>query len=547
MTKRVYTLYRVSTKGQVEKDDIPMQRQRCHEFAESMGWEITREFYEKGVSGYKVSAVNRDAIQEIKKDAAVGKFDVLLVFMFDRLGRKDDETPFIVEWFVKNGIEVWSAVEGEQRFDNHVDKLMNYIRFWQASGESLKTSIRTKTRLAQIAQEGRFTGGTPPYGYRIVKKGRIGRKNKELYDLEVNPEEAIAIRRMFELADRYGYGGRKIATTLQEEGIVNLRTGEKFHYSTVQHALGNVINIGIIKCAETYSDVFPELQIVSKEQFDRVQAGRAQRSIEAAKKRGIPVEEIVVNENGEETTIMRPPHMLPRRNMGRTLLSGNIYCGHCGGRIFASTALKTHHKTKKPDERIPVYKCYNRSQYRERCDGPTNYQARKIDAVVEKILREVFEKAKSVDTSVIIENQATTSTEDCKLKLAKAKADLTKHIKELERWENYMLDSLEGKCDFSQEQVKRRMNTLQIRVDATNSRINELQNELDRITDLSEEIKRQHERIVSWAEVFDSAKLEEKRMIAAYMIRAVTVTRDYDLKIEFNISAAQFLNGMELE
>ena len=75
-----------------------------------------------------------------------GKFDILLVFMFDRLGRRDDETPFIVEWFTKQGIEVWSVNEGQQRFDTHVDKLMNYIRYWQASGESLKTSVRTRTR-----------------------------------------------------------------------------------------------------------------------------------------------------------------------------------------------------------------------------------------------------------------------------------------------------------------------------------------------------------------------------------------------------------------
>ena len=31
--RRVYCLYRVSTLGQVEKDDIPMQKQRCREFA----------------------------------------------------------------------------------------------------------------------------------------------------------------------------------------------------------------------------------------------------------------------------------------------------------------------------------------------------------------------------------------------------------------------------------------------------------------------------------------------------------------------------------
>ena len=43
MKKRVYTLYRVSTIGQVEKDDIPMQKEACHEFAERQGWEIVKE------------------------------------------------------------------------------------------------------------------------------------------------------------------------------------------------------------------------------------------------------------------------------------------------------------------------------------------------------------------------------------------------------------------------------------------------------------------------------------------------------------------------
>ena len=57
---RVYCLYRVSTKGQVDKDDIPMQKQRCREFAESQGWTILKEFAEKGVSGFKVAAADRD-------------------------------------------------------------------------------------------------------------------------------------------------------------------------------------------------------------------------------------------------------------------------------------------------------------------------------------------------------------------------------------------------------------------------------------------------------------------------------------------------------
>ena len=68
--RRVYCLYRVSTLGQVEKDDIPMQKEACREFVrQHPGWEIVREFSEKGVSRFKVSAKDRDAIQEIQWDA----------------------------------------------------------------------------------------------------------------------------------------------------------------------------------------------------------------------------------------------------------------------------------------------------------------------------------------------------------------------------------------------------------------------------------------------------------------------------------------------
>lgn len=154
--KRVYCLYRVSKPEQVdmEKDDIPMQKQACREFAERQGWEVVKEFYEKGVSGFKISSKDRDAILEIQRETALGNFDILLVFMFDRLGRRDDETPFVVQWFIENGIAVWSVNEGEQRLDNHVDKLLNYIRYWQASGESIKTSVRVKAGIAQIVGEG---------------------------------------------------------------------------------------------------------------------------------------------------------------------------------------------------------------------------------------------------------------------------------------------------------------------------------------------------------------------------------------------------------
>ena len=116
--KRVYCLYRVSTKKQVDKNDknendIPMQKTACRDFASGQqDWTILKEFSEKGISGYKVSADDRDAIQELKEAALNDEFDILLVFMFDRIERIDDETPFVVEWFAKHGVEVWSTQEG---------------------------------------------------------------------------------------------------------------------------------------------------------------------------------------------------------------------------------------------------------------------------------------------------------------------------------------------------------------------------------------------------------------------------------------------------
>lgn len=547
MAKRVYCLYRVSTKGQVEKDDIPMQKQRCHEFAEEKGWDIVQEFSEKGVSGFKVSAKDRDAIQEIQKDAAMGKFDILLVFMFDRLGRKEDETPFIVEWFVRNGIEVWSAEEGQQRFDTHVDKLMNYIRYWQASGESLKTSVRTKTRLGQIVQEGRFRGGCAPYGYQLVKKGRTGKKNRELYDIEINPEEAPAIREIFDLADRFGYGGRKISSELKEKGIINQRTGEPFHYSSVQNILRNIMYMGILRSGETKSEIFSELQIITEGQFSRVQKGREQRAADYEKKCEAAWSVPVTLSDQSETVAVRPPRICPKRNVGRTLLSGNIFCGHCGGRIFASTARKTHHpKADGTNERIAIYKCYNRSQHKQVCSGPSTYRAEKVDAVVEGLLLGIFERAKAVNEQDFIKKQTTANLTRYQRQLTKVKVEYGKAVRELSKWEDLMMDSIEGICVFTPEQVKKRMDVTQQKIEELSNQIQTLQAQISETGALTDEILKQHQRLLSWADMYADAAPEEKRMIAAYIVKAVTLSKGYDIQIELNISETQYLNGMEM-
>lgn len=524
MNKRAYNLYRVSTLGQVEKDDIPMQRQVCREFAVAQGWEIVKELTEKGVSGFKVSAKDRDAIQEIQKDAALGKFDVLLVFMFDRLGRKEDETPFVVEWFVKNGIEVWSATEGQQRFDNHVDKLMNYIRYWQASGESIKTSIRTKTRLGQIVQEGKFRGGGTPYGYQLVKRGRTGKKNRELYDIEINEAEAIIVRKIFDKCINYGYGGRRIASSLKDEGILN-RSGGLFHYSTIQNILKNVMYMGILRSGETQSEIFPELQIIDEDTFQRASEIIKQRSI----------------------NYQQQQRSVPRKTTGGALLSGNVYCGHCGGRIFATTARKSHHAVSSGVyERIPIYKCYNRTQHKELCDGPTTYRASIVDSVIREMLTDFFDKVKGVQESELINQRFQAKMKEYSIQLKKAKTEYTKKAKELSKLDAMMLGASEGTSEFTPARLTRRMNVVEGELEAFRSEINTLEMEMTESSMLLDQIRQEHKRFVSWANVFADASIETQKMIASYMIKSVSIGQDYELNMEFNFDEEQYTMGMSL-
>lgn len=98
MAERVYCLYRVSTTKQVDHNDqnqadIPMQRKACRAFASRMGWKIAREEQETGVSGFKVSADNRDKLQLIKKHAQEGRFDILL-WLRARVSLRNSGVPF---------------------------------------------------------------------------------------------------------------------------------------------------------------------------------------------------------------------------------------------------------------------------------------------------------------------------------------------------------------------------------------------------------------------------------------------------------------------
>ena len=524
--KRVYCLYRVSTLGQVEKDDIPMQKQSCHEFAgKNPSWKIVREFSEKGVSGFKVSAKDRDAIQEIQKAAVEEKFEVLLVFMFDRIGRKEDETPFVVEWFVQHGIEVWSVNEGQQRFDTHVDKLLNYIRYWQASGESVKTSIRVKTRMGQIVKEGHFKGGVAPYGYRLVRQGRVSKKGHDLYDLEVDDIEAAVVRLIFDRYANAGMGTQTIASYLANEGILN-RKGERFVSGTIRNMVKNPMYRGVLRSGESFSEPFEHLRIVDDDLFNRSLDILHQRS-----------------KSGEAE------RFIPRRYSTNCLLTGNIFCATCGARLVTSTAGKR--RTRKDgsvyDRRYWRYICYNHIRYKGKCVGQSGYTASRIDDAVIGVVRNLLAQIKSVPMSYIVGKRHMEEIKEIKAKLAAAEKALKKATENLGTLKAEVVKAIRGESSFEPDLLNEMIAL------AEKEREN-AQQTVDQITELSKhsehretDFRTQHDRLVSWAEIFDGCEFDVKKMIVCQLVSRVLVGTGYRVSVELTVSMNQYLELSERE
>lgn len=528
MAERVYCLYRVSTAKQVDHDekdraDIPMQRKACKEFADKMGWTIVGEEQETGVSGYKVSAEDRDKLQLIKKHALQGKFDILLVFMFDRLGRKADETPFVVEWFVKNNIQVWSVKEGEQRFDSHTDRLTNYIRFWQADGESQKTSMRTSTAQGQMVQEGRFRGGSAPYGYRLEKSGILNKRKHEVYKLVIDEDEAQVVRMMFDLCVSSGYGRWRLANYLNEHGIKN-RKGQNWHDASVGAILHNPLYKGILRSGETFAGPFEEVQIIKPEMFDQAQRLMLDRT----------------NERKEQRTV-------PLNTTGQSLLSGNVFCGHCGGRLV----LTTNGTTRRLADGTPVkkkrirYVCYRKTRHRKECTGQTGYTMHILDGLITEVLHQVFDKMKGASDEVIVGSAFQRQMAILRADLQRAKTENTKANKEYESLKAEVLKAVQGKSALPMDVLSEMLDDTRKKVLDSSERVTALASELEEGNVKISEMKQELDRILSWTEIFDESDMEVKKMICGYIIKKVSVFRDYQLEVEFNINVEQFLNGID--
>ena len=517
--------YRVSTKGQVDHDDIPMQKIECRKFCAQHGWRVVLEKAEKGVSGSKVSATKRDAIQELKAEAEKGNIDILLVFLFDRLGRIESETPYVVEWFVKHGVEVWSTREGQQKIDSHTDKLINYIRFWQAAGESEKIAERVATRIQQLNSSGHYSGGTVAYGYRAVHKGRVNKKGQPVKDLEVAPEEAPIVQELFELAAFEGKSAYAMAEMLNNRGL-RTHSGAKFTPVHVLRILRHEGYLGYIVTRSVKSQHLPELEIISPELFQKANEMVDMRCTGNAEARKVA-----------------------HKSDNNTLLAGLVCCAHCGAKM---SGFMHHDRYKLRDGTVkeslkPKYNCYPRAQKLRDCDGQALYLADRVDGIVLEVVRELFSSIRCAPRDKLLEQKIRQEYQDKR----KQKAAMEKRLQDcehaLERYEAEVLRCLDGESGFSQEMLARLIAKAEAELRAARQEYAKVLQEAEDDRELAQKIKECYRQFCGWAEEFELAPLARKRMILSELLEKVEVGKGYQVTVHVKLTYKQFLELCQTE
>ena len=543
--KRVNCLYRVSSKQQLHEDDIPVQRAECKLFIDKMtDWEFNKEYLEPAVSGFKTPIEKRKVLQSILEDAKAKKFDVLLVYMSDRIGRKEDETPAYVSALNELGIEVWSVKEGQLKTTEHIDKLLNYIRFWQAEGESRKTGMRVKSAQETMAKSGKFVGGKAPFGYNLAYSGEISNHGRALKKLVVNKEQAEIVRTIFDYAINYGYGAYKIAKVLNEEGITPIN--DNWKSCTVTQILQNPIYKGYIAynrrqrsvCGGNYEKTpmenwilseqkIPELVIISEETWDKVQELREKRkgSFKKARDEG----------NGKyETT-----------STGTLSLMGLIYCGCCGKRL--TNASKYDYWTTKAGEKkkkvVGRYRCTNKANATLACNGKTYYRAEEIEPIVYATVTAYLDSLKKADIYEDILAMQEVEKEKLKKEIATIRNQITSAKKDIETLELNIPAALRGEIPLSVDKLSEMVKSKEEIMAGYEETLNEKLSELEKMQINKKDISSIGSIISNWGELFMESSVAEKKVMLARLIERIDILDD-DIRIKFKISLEDYMESL---
>ena len=373
--KKVYVYTRVSTAMQIDGYSLEAQRTRMRAFAEFNEYEIAGEYEDAGKSGKSIEG--RDEFNRMMEDIKTGKDDVsfVLVFKLSRFGRNAADVLSTLQTMQDFGVNLICVEDG---IDSSKDAGKLMISVLSAVAEIERENIRVQTMEGRIqkARDGKWNGGFPPYGYSL-KDGV----------LEINEEEALAIRTIFEQWVSTDIGANGLAKYLENHGIRKIprHNGKNplFDAALIRNIIKNPVYCGKIaygrRKTEKVHGTRNEYKLVEQDDY-LVVDGLHEGIVSEEMWNQAQVKMIAQAKKYE--------HVNKAKDTRTYLLSGLVKCPICGAGMYGNKSIK-HRKDGTKYKDFFYYGCKHRTMTRgHKCDYKKQINEDVLDeAVVEVITK----------------------------------------------------------------------------------------------------------------------------------------------------------------
>jgi len=361
------------TQGEDLLSDV-IQRDKVKAWCDFHGIELVGFYEDVDRSGRR--GVKRPEFDRMLADARAGKFDVAVVYKFDRLARSVIDAAHAIEELSEHGVGFVSATE-QIDTTTAAGRMLVTILFAVAEMQSERISEDWRNAHEQRRKRGAAHVATGLLGYDTSRDRPDGSKVQGARIAGVNEDEAAAVRLAYEMAAE-GYGPSAIRDRLHDEGFRPARGGEWFAASTLTQMLRNPTYAGLLRMPGGELVRAAHEPIVSLDLWEQVQ-----------------------------TRPKKPARTRPAKD-GTSFLVGLVFCAGCGTRM----------KFQRRGDRAPVFRCWAR-QRSGPCPTPgQSILARRLEEyVVEQLLldRASFDRALAASTAKDAEAAARLRSRDAEV------------------------------------------------------------------------------------------------------------------------------------
>lgn len=413
---------RISVDDELDRDNVSIENQKAiiEDFVRQKFPGSSLTFYEdRDRSGYTFE--QREGYQAMRRGLMSHQYDILIVKDFSRFSRRNSRGLVELEDLRDAGVRIISIGDNID-FPNDDDWLKIQFQFLINEMPVTDTSKKVKNVIKRRQADGKWICAAP-YGYIVNKR----------QEFEVVPTEADVVRTIFRLYNDEGWGYKKIANYLTDQGIPTPRMAERdrkeaagedykrpvksaWAIVTVQGILDNDFYIGTLR-----------------------QGKYTRKKINGRDVRRDEGEQIVIEHHHQAIIDYRTFATTRALREKRTtshyrgvkkydnVYSGFLVCGDCGAPMFAMS---------RGDLR-PAYTCG--TYHRRGRSGCTSHHIRtdKLDELLKSYVRQVMdhssEMLRRLNEDLVHEQEDVAGTEQSADRLAQVLEELQEELKVTKR------------------------------------------------------------------------------------------------------------------